>query len=229
MTPLLLLFGFPAHIAIGTDLMYAALTKASGVVVHHRQKSVDWPLVRLLCAGSIPATLITIVFLKYFFTGSEHYSPLLTTCLGFMLTLTAVVLLFSNKIQDFQQRGSRKLSDTQTRYLSIFMGASLGVLVTMSSVGAGALGTAILLILYPALTSVRVVGTDLAHAVPLTLVAGLGHIWLGNVDFKLLGALMIGSIPAIYLGTRVGRYLPENIMRMLLATILLVLGVRYLL
>ena len=229
MTPLLLLFGFPAHIAIGTDLMYAALTKAGGVAMHHRQNSVDWKLVRTLCAGSIPSTILTIFVLKYLFAGSDHYSPILTTCLGFMLTLTAIVILFSNKLKDLQQRRSMEFSQQQTFWLTLFMGSALGVLVTLSSVGAGALGTAILLLLYPTLAAVRVVGTDLAHAVPLTLAAGIGHIWLGNVDFTLLGALMIGSLPAIYVGTRVGRHLPEGVMKLLLAGILLVLGVRYLL
>ncbi|KEQ16118.1 sulfite exporter TauE/SafE family protein [Endozoicomonas numazuensis] len=229
MTPLLLLFGFPAHIAIGTDLLYAALTKASGVWVHHRQKSVDWQLVKLLCLGSIPATLVTVFLLKYLFAGSEHYSPILTTCLGIMLTLTAVVLIFSNKLSKLQFHSQKILSGNRLKYFTALMGAVLGVLVTLSSVGAGALGTAILLLLYPALISVRIVGTELAHAVPLTLVAGIGHIWLGNVDFSLLASLMVGSLPAIYVGTKIGKYLPEQVMRMILATILLVLGVRYLL
>ncbi len=228
MTPLLLLFGFPAHIAIGTDLLYAALTKASGVFIHHRQRSVDWQLVKLLCLGSIPATVLTVFLLKYLFAGSEHYSPILSTCLGFMLTLTALVLIFSNKLKKSQFQTKAKLTGKRLKYFTVFMGVALGFLVTLSSVGAGALGTAILLLLYPALISIRVVGTELAHAVPLTLVAGIGHIWLGNVDFNLLAALMIGSLPAIYVGTKIGKYLPENVMRMILATILLVLGVRYL-
>ncbi|WOG25430.1 sulfite exporter TauE/SafE family protein [Endozoicomonas sp. 8E] len=228
MTPLLLLFGFPTHIAIGTDLLYAALTKVSGVWVHHRQNSVNWRLVKLLCMGSIPATVATIFLLKYLFTGSDHYSPILTTCLGFMLTLTALVLIFSNKLKKMQFYNTKMLSGNRLKYFTVFMGMVLGVLVTLSSVGAGALGTAILLLIYPALVSVRVVGTELAHAVPLTLVAGIGHTLLGNVDFNLLGALMIGSLPAIYVGTKVGKYMPENIMRMILAAILLVLGIRYL-
>ncbi len=229
MTPLLLLFGFPAYVAIGTDLMYAALTKISGVVIHHQQKSVDWPLVRLLCIGSIPATVVTIFLLKYLFTESDHYSPILTSCLGFMLTLTALVLLFSNKLKSLHKPKVRtKESSVHLRVFTIAMGAILGVLVTLSSVGAGALGTAVLLLIYPALSSVKIVGTEIAHAVPLTMVAGIGHIWLGNVDFSLLGSLMIGSLPAIYFGTKVGKHLPENIMRMVLAGILFTLGVRYL-
>ncbi len=228
MTPLLLLFGFPTHIAIGTDLLYAALTKVSGVWVHHQQKSVNWQLVKLLCLGSIPATLATVFLLKYLFTGSDHYSPILTTCLGFMLTLTALVLIFSNKLSKLQFYNRKILSGNRLKYFTVLMGMVLGVLVTLSSVGAGALGTAILLLIYPTLVPVRVVGTELAHAVPLTLVAGLGHTLLGNVDFNLLGSLMIGSVPAIYFGTKIGKYLPEKVMRMILAIILLVLGIHYL-
>ncbi|WP_257292251.1 sulfite exporter TauE/SafE family protein, partial [Endozoicomonas sp. ONNA1] len=208
--------------------LYAALTKVSGVWVHHQQKSVNWQLVKLLCLGSIPATLATVFLLKYLFTGSDHYSPILTTCLGFMLTLTALVLIFSNKLSKLQFYNRKILSGNRLKYFTVLMGMVLGVLVTLSSVGAGALGTAILLLIYPTLVPVRVVGTELAHAVPLTLVAGLGHTLLGNVDFNLLGSLMIGSVPAIYFGTKIGKYLPEKVMRMILAIILLVLGIHYL-
>ena len=228
MTPLLLVFGFPAHIAIGTDLMYAALTKGSGVLTHHRQKSVDWLLVKAMCAGSIPTTIATVVILKYMFAGSDHYSLILTTCLGFMLTLTAIVLFFRNQLLSISFTDNVQWSDQQRLKMTVMIGALLGLLVTLSSVGAGALGTAILLMLYPKLSSVKVVGTDIAHAVPLTLVAGIGHIWLGNVDFALLGVLLVGSLPAVYLGSRVGRHLPDKAMRIILASILLVLGIRYL-
>ncbi|AMO56472.1 permease [Endozoicomonas montiporae CL-33] len=228
MTPLLLVFGFPAHIAIGTDLMYAALTKSGGVLTHHRQKSVDWLLVKAMCAGSIPTTIATIITLKYMFAGSDHYSLILTTCLGFMLSLTALVLFFRRQLMSIRILNNAQWSDQRRFNVTVMMGALLGVLVTLSSVGAGALGTAILLMLYPMLSPVKVVGTDIAHAVPLTLVAGLGHIWLGNVDFGLLGVLLIGSLPAVHFGTRLGRHLPENAMRILLASILLILGIRYL-
>ena len=107
------------------------------------------------------------------------------------------------------------------------MGIALGVLVTLSSVGAGAFGAAILLIIYPRLSAINIIGTDLAHAVPLTLVAGLGHLFLGNVDFSLLGSLLIGSLPAIYVGTKVGARMPENIMQPILASTLFALGIKY--
>lgn len=228
MTPLLLIFGFPAHIAIGTDLMYAALTKGGGVLIHHRQRSVNWELVKAMCTGSIPATIATIAILKYMFAGSDHYSLILTTCLGFMLTLTAIVLFLRNRLVSISFMDDGQWSVSRRKNMTILMGAILGILVTLSSVGAGVLGTALLLILYPQLSPVKVVGTEIAHAVPLTLVAGIGHIWLGNVDFLLLVALLAGSLPAVYVGTKLGRLIPENTMRLLLASILLFLGIRYL-
>lgn len=228
MTPLMLMFGFPAHIAIGTDLMYAAITKSTGVVVHHRQKSIDWTLVKTLCAGSLPATALTIVLLKFFFDRSADYSPILTLCLGIMLTLTALSLFMSPFLKRRQLSGVSMIPQKYQTPLTFIVGIFLGVLVTLSSVGAGALGTAAIVLFYPLLKPVKVVGSDLAHAVPLTLLAGFGHIWLGNVDFILLVSLLTGSIPSIYLGTRVGMRLPDTFMRIILATILLGLGLKYL-
>ena len=215
MTPLLLLFGFPAHIAVGTDLMYASITKASGAISHHRQGHVNWSILRKLAVGSITAALITGVVLDQFFDDPEQYSHILTNVLGAMLLFTAW--------------SSRLIGDNPTRigHLTIAMGVILGVLVTLSSVGAGAIGTAILMILYPALRSTNVVGTDIAHAVPLTLAAGLIHLYLGNIDFMLLGALLIGSIPAIQVSSRLARHIPENILRSLLASLLFGLGIKY--
>ena len=228
MTPLLLLFGFPAPTAIGTDLMYAAITKTGGVVAHQRQNSINWWLVGRLAAGSIPASLSTIWLLNNYFNNSDAYTRILTSSLGLMLILTALVLLFRRRILVAGQ-GDGVISWLQKRSLpvTVIMGAFLGFLVTLSSVGAGAFGTAILLILYPALASVRVVGTDLAHAVPLTLVAGIGHLLLGNVDFVLLGCLLVGSLPSIHLGAKVGSRLPEVLLQRILALILLGMGIRY--
>ena len=224
MTPLLLIFGFPAHIAIGTDLMYAAITKSTGVIVHHRQHSINWALVRTLCTGSLPAAALTVLMLKLFYNTTTDYSPLLTLCLGIMLVLTALSLLLSPIIR---QRHFILTGRTQ-RLLTFIAGLFLGVFVTLSSVGAGALGTAAIVLLYPLLKPVNVVGSDLAHAVPLTLLAGIGHIWLGNVNFELLASLLIGSIPAIIVGARVGRRLSDTYMRTMLAFILLALGLKYL-
>lgn len=231
MTPLLLLFGIPPHIAVGTDLLYASITKAGGVYSHHRQKTINWPIAGLMMAGSIPSAIIIGVILHYHFDDYLQYTGIITSCLGFMLVVTAIILIFRKRLQVFaKQQGDLNKQSFMQRHkatLTIMMGVVLGVLVTLSSVGAGAIGTAILLVLYPYLRSINIVGTDLAHAVPLTLIGGLIHMYLGNVDYQLLGALLIGSIPAIHLGSKIGNRLPENIIRPALASILMILGAKY--
>ncbi len=229
MTPILLLFGFPTHVAIGTDLIYAAITKAGGVLSHSRQSTIQWHLVFRLASGSIPSSLITIYALKHFFGDPENYQEILVTTLGVMLILTSMVLLFKRKIQNFHSPKPNHQS-WMLRHrngITVFVGALLGVGVTLSSVGAGAFGAAVLLVLYPQLSSIKIIGTDIAHAVPLTLIAGLGHMQLGNVDFTLLGSLLIGSLPAIHFGTLAGKRLPDKILQPALASILLIIGVRY--
>ena len=223
MTPLLLSFGFPAHTAVGTDLLYAALTKAGGAYSHHKQKHVNWGLVKLLAAGSIPAALITGALLHMFFNDAEDYGHLLKNALGIMLVVTAIVIFMRTRIQSFAAaRNARNLSRFRPAATIV-----MGVLLGLSSVGAGAIGTAILMILYPALRGTHIVGTDIAHAVPLTLAAGLIHLGLGNVDFQLLGALLLGSIPAIHFGSMISRKVPDAILRPALASILLFMGARY--
>ena len=226
MTPLLLLFGFPPQVAIGTDLLYAAVTKSSGMVMHARRRNVDWTIMKRMAAGSIPAALLTAAALWLLASDADDYAPLLTTALGITLIVTALVLLFKHRLQAIvNHRPSGLLGSAQHRagVWTVAMGILLGVFVTLSSVGAGAIGTAVLLILYPA----RVVGTDLAHAVPLTLIAGLGHLALGHVDLSLLAALLMGSLPAIYIGTHVGHRVPNHIMHPVLVTVLLALGIKY--
>ena len=228
MTPLLLAFGFPAPTAIGTDLMYAAITKTGGVVAHQKQKTIEWKVVGLLAMGSIPASLFTIWLLDNYFHDSTSYARILTSSLGLMLILTALILLFRRRIvASGESDGVVHWLQAHSHPVSVVMGVFLGFLVTLSSVGAGAFGTAILMVLFPALASVRVVGTDLAHAVPLTLVAGFGHLFLGNIDFMLLACLLIGSLPATHFGAKVGQKLPEVLLQRILALILLAMGIRY--
>ncbi|GAB1266265.1 sulfite exporter TauE/SafE family protein [Aurantivibrio infirmus] len=231
MTPLLILFGFPYNVAIGTDLLYAAITKSSGVISHHRHKSINWRLVSLLGAGSIPASLITIFVLNLGFVNADEYKPVLTSALGVMLILTSLVLFFRPYLQKSQMESESAQPSWIKRHSSPVMFASgvfLGVFVTLSSVGAGALCAALLLMLFPRLTPQQVVGTDIAHAVPLTLIAGLGHLLLlNNVDLRLLGCLLIGSLPAIHLGTKLGANIPKNILHPVLATILLGIGAKF--
>jgi len=227
MTPLLLLFGFPPHIAVGTDLMYAAITKAGGAYSHHKQKHVQWSLVKTLAAGSIPAALITGFALESLFEDSEHYGSLLSSALGVMLLLTASVIILRSRIQQWASNSFGHNFVQYRKPATLLMGILLGVFVTLSSVGAGAIGTAILMMLYPALRSTNIVGTDIAHAVPLTLAAGLVHMWLGNVDFYLLGALLIGSLPAIHVGSLLSRRVPEKLLKPILAGILFTIGAKY--
>lgn len=224
MTPLLLLFGFPPHIAIGTDLMYAGIAKSTGVYLHAKKGNVNWRIVGAMAVGSLPASLITVWALSQF-DKPDHYQQILTSTLGLMLLITALVIIFRNKILstfDFH------LSESTSLKLIFICGLALGVLVTLTSVGAGALGTAIMMILFPVMRAKNIVGTDLAHAVPLTLIGGVGHLLLGNVDYTLLMGLLIGSIPAIYLGTYIASYVPNRVLQPLLATALMAFGVKYL-
>lgn len=226
MTPLLLMFGFPPHIAIGTDLMYAGIAKTTGVVMHAQKGHINWKVMGTMAAGSLPASFITIVWLSQF-EQPDHYQEFLTATLGFMLVATALVIVFRQKLSLLYHP---KQQNTQNRSLKIVFvsGLVLGSLVTLTSVGAGALGTAILMLLFPMMNAKNIVGTDLAHAVPLTLIAGLGHVFLGNVDYSLLAALLIGSIPTIYLGTRIAGYVPNKVLQPVLASALMAFGVRYL-
>lgn len=224
MTPLLLLFGFPPHIAIGTDLWYAAITKSGGMWAHHRKRHVRWDIVLMLAAGSLPASAITGWILHRYFNNPEHYASVLQTALGGMLVVTALVLIFRQRLP---RQTANSLRTRPHPILLWSIGVVLGALVTLSSVGAGAIGTAVLMMLFPVLLPKQVVGTDIAHAVPLTFTAGLVHLALGNVDFTLLLALIAGSLPAIYLGTHLSTFVPSRVMHPLLATALLVLGLKY--
>ncbi|MEL0638445.1 sulfite exporter TauE/SafE family protein [Marinomonas sp. TI.3.20] len=224
MTPLLLLFGFPPHIAIGTDLMYAGIAKSTGVYLHAKRGNVNWKIVGAMTAGSLPASFITVLALSQF-EKPDYYQQILTGTLGVMLLTTALAIIFREKLLsrfDFQMPEARSLR------VIFFCGIILGILVTLTSVGAGALGTAIMMVLFPVMRAKNIVGTDLAHAVPLTLVAGLGHVFLGNVDYTLLAGLLIGSIPAIYLGTQISTYVPNKVLQPILASALMVFGLKYL-
>ncbi|MCV6624239.1 MAG: sulfite exporter TauE/SafE family protein [Cellvibrionaceae bacterium] len=230
MTPLLILFGIPYNVAIGTDLLFAAVTKAGGVRTHHKLGNIRWSLVMALAAGSIPASLITALLLQTFFQGAHDYQGLLTHSLGLMLIITSAVILFKKRLQKASQNEDGLMSKVHQhgRLITVISGVILGVLVTLSSVGAGAFCAALLLVLYPKLKATEVVGTDIAHAVPLTLIAGLGHLFfLGNVDFVLLGCLLLGSLPAIHFGSKLSAQLPNSILQPALASLLMLLGVKF--
>lgn len=229
MTPFLLLFGFPPNVAIGTDLLYAAITKSGGIFSHQKQGNIQWDLVRRLAWGSIPAAIITSLALHYLFGDANEYSHILTFSLGIMLVFTSSVLFFRSRLKVKNHKAGRLLSfaHRHTALVTIVMGAILGVFVTLSSVGAGAIGAAILMTLYPALAARKVVGVDIAHAVPLTFIAGFAHLLLGNVDFVLLGSLLVGSLPAVVLGAKLSTKIPNNLLQPLLASILMILGIKF--
>jgi uncharacterized membrane protein YfcA len=227
MTPLLvLMFGIHPAKAVGTDLLYAAITKSGGTWVHARKGTVDWKITGLLAAGSMPATVITLLVVHFYAPGGfGNSTKLISFALGIALLLTAASLIFRNKLLAWaQSRNKEPRSKKATDRLTVITGLILGVLVSLSSVGAGALGVTALLFLYPKLPTVKIVGSDIAHAVPLTLVAGIGHWFMGSVDFELLGALLVGSLPGIYLGSHLAVRIPEKVLRPSLAAILLFTG-----
>ncbi len=225
MTPMLILMGIPFNVAIGTDLLYAAFTKTGGVIAHHRQQTIDWVLVKRLAVGSIPAAIATSLILRFAFTSVNNYGPILTSSLGIMLILTSAVLLFKKKLAVTKES---QFAHRHQHAITVIAGVVLGVFVTLSSVGAGAFCAALLLLLYPHLPALRVVGTDIAHAVPLTLVAGIGHlVFLGNVDVELLACLLVGSLPAVHFGAKIGAKLPHKVLQPVLASLLLGLGLKF--
>lgn len=230
MTPLLVLFfGVSPATAVGTDLLYASLTKSLGGWVHSRNGSVDWKVVGLLSLGSFPAALATIALLKYLALDDKTLRSLVTSVLSVALLATATVLLLKDWIRKAARRKDGTVYELHHRYLpvaTIATGVVVGGLVTISSIGAGVLGTVALLFLYPRMSAVRVVGTDIVHAVPLTAVAGMGHMALGTVDFVLLGSLLLGSLPGIYIGSHLSAKVPEKVLRPVLATMLLIIGLK---
>ena len=228
MSPILILFfGVSPALAVGTDLWFAAVTKTIGGFTHHRMHSVDWPVVRRLALGSLPAALLTLVWL-WLFEDGEIDDKALKTLLGCALLLTSVMMIFKPRIQPmmvaFRNRfvGSARMR-TRQRVIIMLGGAIVGVMVTLTSIGAGALVAVLLATVYPLrMGTKKIVGTDIVHAVPLTIVAGAGHAALGNVDVWLLASLLIGSIPGIVVGSLVAGKIPENWVRYALAAMLVV-------
>lgn len=234
MTPLLIFaFGVKPYLAIGTDLLFAAFTKMGGTVNMVRQRQVPWRIVLNLSAGSIPAALITLWLLKQADPASAKAQQIMTMTLGAALLLTAAAMLYKavHGKQIPRDIAAAQLEQAQTPKhwsLPLLFGALIGVLVTLSSVGAGAIGVTVLLLLYPLMPLPRIVAADIAYAVPLTLVAGLGHASLGSVDWPLLGKLLIGSLPGIWLGSKLVLKIPDRVIRALLSLLLAYAGIKLL-
>jgi uncharacterized protein len=229
MTPVLvLLFNFHTATAVGTDLLFAAVTKTVGTAVHHRRGTVAWPIARKLALGSVPAALLTL----WLMSGAGHLTASaagpLNMLLGTALLLTSLAVFFRPRFAPCFDRGTDAAPTPTVRASTIAVGAALGVLVSVTSIGAGALGTAALLMLYTQLPPARIAATDIAHAVPLAAIAGIGHWLMGSADVSVTIALLAGSVPGVIVGTLIGSRVPEALLRRLLAVTLLIVAARML-
>ena len=228
MTPLLvMLFGVSPAVAVGTDLLFAGITKAGGTLVHSNQGAVHWRIAMMLAAGSVPSAVLTTLILRHVGHLQDGVAGTVRFGLGVMLLVSALSIFYRDRIfkivRDAKGAG---LAPCIQNIATIVLGVVLGGVVTLTSVGAGALGAAALALLYPRLSTHQVIGTDIAHAVPLTLVAGAGHMVLGTVNYWLLASLLLGSLPGIWLGSRYCGKLPERPVRICLGAVLLAIGVK---
>ncbi len=219
MTPLLtLLFGIHPSVAVGTDLAFASATKTAGTFAHRFKGTVRWDIVRRLSYGALPAAVVTTLLLKHFGAVSDGMSLVIRYSIAISVFLTVIALLFKSKLQAWlNAHPERQLQGLELSRATILAGAVLGTLVTISSIGAGAVGATLLVLLYPRLSPAEIAGTDIAYAVPLTAIAAFGHWWLGSIDWSLLGALLLGSVPGITIGSLAARAVPEKFLRGLLA------------
>ncbi|MBL8508151.1 MAG: sulfite exporter TauE/SafE family protein [Chitinimonas sp.] len=228
MTPVLLWFGINPATAVGTDLLYAAFTKCGGVIVHQRAGNIDWKVNGWLTAGSVPAALLTVLVLHVWHPDVTTLNALIKHALGIALLLTALAILFKTRLLALT-RGKQATSTDNKPSLplkTVMVGVLLGVLVTLTSIGAGAIGTIALFLLFPLIPTARLVGTEIAHAVPLTLIAGLGHAGLGHVDWLLLANLLCGSLPGIWVGSHLTGRVPDGALRPALALMLALVGLK---
>ena len=231
MTPILIALGFNPSSAVGTDLLYAAVTKSGGILVHHKKKTIDWRITRLLALGSLPAAVITLIVLHQAGFDSRSTNTFIKRALGVTIIFTAISIIFKDKLLAISHQRDwvfTRLSDVQRDRATVVIGVMLGVVVTVTSIGAGAIGTVALFLVYPMLPVARLVGTEIAHAVPLTLIAGLAHAGVGNVNWILLVNLLIGSLPGIYIGSHLPATIPEKILRPSLAVVMILVAIKML-
>jgi len=228
MTPLLtLIFGVSPTVAVGTDLAFASLTKATGTFTHRLRGTVEWQVVRLLCYGALPAAVLATLGLHYFGSLNKEIGQVIRYSIASSVLLTVVALLFKSKMLAWlNAHPEKQLHGKKLAAATMIAGALLGVLVTISSIGAGAIGATLLVMLYPRMPSAHIAGTDIAYAVPLTAIAALGHWWLGSIDWELLGSLLVGSLPGITLGSMAAKAMPEKILRALLAMTLTIVAAK---
>lgn len=228
MTPLLtLLFGVSPSVAVGTDLAFASITKSAGTLTHRVRGTIRWDIVKRLCIGALPAAIVSTLALKSFGTLSPEIGQIIRYSIAGSVLLTVVALIFKGRMLNWiNAHPEKQLQGNKLAAATIISGAVLGVLVTVSSIGAGAIGATLLVMLYPSMSSAEVAGTDIAYAVPLTAIAALGHWWLGSIHWELLISLLIGSLPGITLGSWVARSVPEKFLRVLLAMTLTTVAVK---
>jgi len=228
MTPLLtLMFNVAPGVAVGTDLAFASITKVAGTVAHRYRGTVHWDIVRLLCVGALPAAVVATLFLKQFGALSPDIGQFIRYAIAGSVALTVIALLFRGRMQAWLAAHPEKhLQGTGLATATVLSGILLGALVTVSSIGAGAVGATLLVLLYPKLSPAEIAGTDIAYAVPLTAIAALGHWWLGSINWELLGTLLIGSVPGITIGSLAARKVPEKFLRGLLALVLTTVAVK---
>jgi uncharacterized membrane protein YfcA len=228
MTPLLiLLFHVHPASAVGTDLLYASATKTAGTAVHGWNKTIDWKVVGLLALGSVPMTILTVFALYYIGVDSKTVQGIITKTLGVALLATAILLFLRKPLMAWYDEKVGEPNPRLVTQLTILTGAILGVLVTLSSVGAGAIGVTALVMLYPKMPSQRIVGSDIAHAVPLTLLAGIGHSILGTINLQILVSLLCGSLPAIVVASIASARTSDTVVRVALGLVLLVVVARF--
>lgn len=226
MTPaLVLLFGVHPATAVGTDLLFAAITKTAGATVHGCKRNIDWRIVGRLAAGSAPGSAITLFLMDRYGVHTAQMSRTIGVVLGVALVLTALSILLRKQLLALKLRPQPATEATRT-VVTIAFGAVLGVVVSISSVGAGAMGLTVLLLLYPSAPIVRIVGADVAHAVPLTFIAGIGHWMIGSVDVSMLASLLIGSVPGVVIGAQLAPGVDERAIRIVLSVMLGIVGMR---
>ncbi len=222
MTPLLtLLFGVSPSVAVGTDLAFASITKSAGTFTHNLRGTVNWHIVKLLSVGALPAAVLATIGLKHFGAPGHEIGQIIRYTIAASVLLTVVALIFKRRMVSWLNRHPEKQLHGRTlTTTTILAGTALGVLVTVSSIGAGAIGATLIVMLYPKLNPAEIAGTDIAYAVPLTAIAALGHWWLGSINWPLLATLLLGSVPGIILGSVAAKSVPERLLRGLLATTL---------
>ena len=222
LTPMLISgFGVSPTVAVGTDLLFASITKATAATRHHKYGNVNWPILRWLAAGSITASAAMMAWLYITAPDTQRLGEIIRGLLAVLLVASAIVIPLCPWLLRERRKGADAVDVPVRRRPTLAFGLVLGVLVTLTSVGAGAIGVAVLSALYPALAARRIVGTDIVHAIPLAFISGLGHVGLGNVDWLVLAALLSGSIPGIALGSRLTGYLPDWLLRIALCIVLL--------